>query len=461
MRTLRKKWISLILIFTILMAVFIPTIVHAEGDSNIHDVYIDNTVDNSKSYVTGKVVVTDSGTGEVTTEIVYEESIAVTYSNPKTSTVQGMIDEATSAVNTRASELSSDFYMSTDESTGKVWDNRKYTTVEDGDAVLIGDTDYLIGAYGVNDQYTRTHIASGDYGKNTYYVVTANVVLTDSEPTTRIKINTINATITAPEVGTKIVDENTKPNITLDNDANYSVSWTMFVNNYPSVDASYDSGAIFGTTVEDGKEYYLEVYLAPKEGYEFDASNNVTLKVNGGTDYELGYCSENQFSFFTKVKATKEETPTTPETPTVEATYEYIDNTANQKYTIDENDTLTFKINADYSLFENGGKVYVDDTLVSLDNYTSKSGSTIITFSKDYMSSLSEGEHALKVAFNNGGTATTKFTVAKASKTLDETKTETSSNNPKTGDNIATWISLMVVSMLGVVGIIKLHKKNK
>ena len=98
-----------------------------------------------------------------------------------------------------------------------------------------------------------------------------------------------------------------------------------------------------------------------------------------------------------------------------ETTYEYIEG-ANQTYTIGE-DGVTFRINADYSLFENGGKVYVDDELVSSDNYTSKSGSTIITFTKDYMSSLSEGEHTLKVAFNNGGSATTKFTVAKANTT--------------------------------------------
>ena len=44
---------------------------------------------------------------------------------------------------------------------------------------------------------------------------------------------------------------------------------------------------------------------------------------------------------------------------------------------------------------------------------------------------------------------------------VEETKTETPSSNPKTGDNIAIWISLMVVSMLGVVGTVKFVKKNK
>ena len=50
---------------------------------------------------------------------------------------------------------------------------------------------------------------------------------------------------------------------------------------------------------------------------------------------------------------------------------------ANQTYTIGESENATFKINADYSLFTN--KVYVDDNLLDSSNYSSKSGSTIIT----------------------------------------------------------------------------------
>lgn len=146
------------------------------------DVYIDNTVDNSISYVTGTIHLTGAGgkqAGYDPAKTIYENQAAVTYSNPKTAQVQGMIDESYTAVYNAANDIkkrgkAGEFHMSTSESTGKVWDNRKYTTVEDGDAVLIGDSDYLQGAYGVNDQYTRTHIASGDYGKETFYRVEAN-----------------------------------------------------------------------------------------------------------------------------------------------------------------------------------------------------------------------------------------------------------------------------------------------
>jgi len=43
-----------------------------------------------------------------------------------------------------------------------------------------------------------------------------------------------------------------------------------------------------------------------------------------------------------------------------------------------------------------------------------------------------------------------------------ETATKnTTSNKPKTGDDIEIWIGLMIVSMLGIAGTVKFIKKNK
>ena len=114
---------------------------------------------------------------------------------------------------------------------------------------------------------------------------------------------------------------------------------------------------------------------------------------------------------------------------------------ANQKYVITKNSEAKFKINADYSLFD--GKVYVDGVLVDSENYTSESGSTIITFKKEYVDTLSAGEHTLKVTFTDGGEATTTFTVANIIPEI---------NNPKTGDNIALYIVTGVLSMIGLAG---------
>lgn len=267
-------------------------------------------------------------------------------------------------------------------------------------------------------------------------IYTAHTSIDDTENIT--KINTLNIGIASPKVG-DTATATTKPTVTLDSNPNYEIDHIAYVTAYPSEKPAGEYDMPFTGTFEDGKEYYVEVSLHAKDGYVFRDNNNMTLKVNGKTTgfekSEWNADGSTYYMFFAKVQATAEK-----------PTYEYIDDTANQTYKINQDETLTFRINADYSLFENGGKVYVDGTETT--EYTSKSGSTIITLNKDYVNLLSVGEHTLKVAFNNGGEATTKFTIAKA----EETKTEESTNNPQTGDNIMFYISMLGLSIIGLAG---------
>ena len=115
---------------------------------------------------------------------------------------------------------------------------------------------------------------------------------------------------------------------------------------------------------------------------------------------------------------------------------------ANQKYTITKNNEAKFKINADFRLFDKG-KVYVDNELVDPKNYTAESGSTIITLKKEFVDTLSVGEHTLKVVFNDGGEAITTFNVAKVTVPTD---------NPQTGDNIGFYIISGILSIVGLAG---------
>ena len=115
---------------------------------------------------------------------------------------------------------------------------------------------------------------------------------------------------------------------------------------------------------------------------------------------------------------------------------------ANQKYTITKNSEAKFKINADFRLFDDG-KVYVDNELVDPKNYTAESGSTIITLKKEFVDTLSVGEHTLKVLFNDGGEAITTFNVARVIVPTD---------NPQTGDNIGFYILSGILSIVGLVG---------
>ena len=130
--------------------------------------------------------------------------------------------------------------------------------------------------------------------------------------------------------------------------------------------------------------------------------------------------------------------------------YKFIEG-ENQIYVINKNSIMRFRIDADYSLFENGGKVYIDDVLVDSSNYTSESGSTIITFKKSFPDKLTKGEHTLKVVFNDGGVAVTKFII---NANLIE--------NPNTGDNITSYVIVSILSLLGLIGtgIYKLKKQS-
>ena len=144
---------------------------------------------------------------------------------------------------------------------------------------------------------------------------------------------------------------------------------------------------------------------------------------------------------------------------------------AEQTYTIKEDTEARFRIDADYSLFNN--KVYVDNVLVDSSNYTSKSGSTIIVLNKDYVDTLAVGEHTLKVAFADGGEAETTFTIAKKaennnnnenntpSKPEDKEEMKDNGSNPKTGDNIMLYVAIASMSIIGLVATTIVAKKKK
>ena len=164
-----------------------------------------------------------------------------------------------------------------------------------------------------------------------------------------------------------------------------------------------------------------------------------SLKYNSTSD---GIIYETRFDYYTRC--------------TYEFTFQYVKEEINsneykflegenQNYTINKDNELKFRIDAEYSLFD---KVYIDNELVDANNYTSKEGSTIITFNKEYINNLSVGEHTLKVVFNDGE-ATTKFSVLK-----EEIE------NPSTKDNFEKYVMTGILSIVGLIGC-TLILKNK
>ena len=137
-----------------------------------------------------------------------------------------------------------------------------------------------------------------------------------------------------------------------------------------------------------------------------------------------------------------------------------------------EKKELSFTSDASFADFL---RVELDGTTLDEKNYTKKEGSTIITLNRDFVATLSVGEHTLSIV-SKSGTATAKFTVkAKPAETATPQPTVTPqptaqpqptvqpvSPIPSTGDtaNPALWFALLIVSGSALAAIFVLHRKD-
>ena len=141
-------------------------------------------------------------------------------------------------------------------------------------------------------------------------------------------------------------------------------------------------------------------------------------------------------------------------------TYKIIEG-ADGTYALNADGTYTIRANGEFSKFVS---VEMDGKVVDSKNYTAKSGSTIITFSKEYMSSLSAGKHTVKVNFTDGSAETT-LTVAQKD-TKDTGKTDVgkkpASKSAKTGDNsnLIAWFILLAASVC-IVGSLRVIRRQR
>ena len=138
-----------------------------------------------------------------------------------------------------------------------------------------------------------------------------------------------------------------------------------------------------------------------------------------------------------------------------------------------EKKELTFTSDASFADFV---RVELDGTALEEKNYTKREGSTIITLNRDFVATLSVGEHTLAIVSQHG-TATAKFTV-KAKPTETATPQPTVTPQPtaqptptvqpvspilRTGDtaNPALWFALLIVSGGAAIGITVASRKKK
>ncbi len=208
------------------------------------------------------------------------------------------------------------------------------------------------------------------------------------------------------------------------------------------------------------KALELNGYSA-QEYAEFISSENNTLtyELNGIEIKELGeaksYTSEDETSSSTitvapmSIKIDLARVNLKKQADATGVAYQTLDG-ANQKFDQSKDKQLVFRFSIDYDKFLSEGKVFIDNKEVPKDKYSVLKGSTIITLSNEYANTLSEGSHTIQASVSDGA-ASTQFTVTKNS----------SSNNPKTGDNIVFYIVMFGLSIIGLVGAGIYTKKRK
>ena len=220
-----------------------------------------------------------------------------------------------------------------------------------------------------------------------------------------------------------------------------------------------------------------------KESYGSPDPNNHTdlkhIDAKGATAAEEGniaywYCDGCK-KYFSDAAATKEITKAATVTAKLPPKI-----TAGDGATVTQGEKKELSFTSDAS-FADFLRVELDGTALDEKNYTKREGSTIITLNRDFVATLSVGEHTLAIV-SKSGTATAKFTVkAKPTETATPQPTVTPqptaqptqtaqpqptvqpvSPIPRTGDtaNPALWFALLIVSGSALAAIFVLRRKD-
>lgn len=170
--------------------------------------------------------------------------------------------------------------------------------------------------------------------------------------------------------------------------------------------------------------------------------------------YDRMLNGQTQYYDFSDLRHVNE--PSNPENPKKEE-YPVLEG-KNQVVDLTKEDTFSIRIDCPIEKFVG---VEMDGVLVDPKYYTVKSGSTIVTFTSDYVKTLKAGAHAVTVNFTDGS-ATVDVTVAKKS---EEPKKDTQTNetasqaavavqaekSPKTGESFPIAVCVMMALMAGAV----------
>lgn len=254
-------------------------------------------------------------------------------------------------------------------------------------------------------------------------------------------IDSVNITVKLP-VGTEVTTTNpiAESTVTVPSGAKY----TAFPEGAGLIKA-YDDDSAFVGTIEEGKDYYIELWVAPNGGV---FTKDTVIKVNGKDTFKVGayYADEegkidpsltaSGFLLYAKVTAGEEVSETT----------EYkILNGADQTYV--EGTDLAIRADGDLEKFT---KLLIDDVEVSKEYYTTAKGSTIATIKASFLSTLKAGEHKVTFVYTDG----------KVDTSITIPKTKANVKNPNTSDNIKLYSTIFGLSVISFVASSIIIKKR-
>ena len=135
--------------------------------------------------------------------------------------------------------------------------------------------------------------------------------------------------------------------------------------------------------------------------------------------------------------------------------YIFLDGTK-QNFKEGENNNLSFRTDMNYNMFNKSGKVFVDNNLVDPKNYVLSKGSTIVELKKDFLDSLKEGKHIVKLSLYDKETET-EFTIEKINRESikEEEKTEEVKN-----PNTSSFLSKILIITFIISAVIYFYSAN-
>ncbi|MDD6656990.1 MAG: X2-like carbohydrate binding domain-containing protein [Lachnospiraceae bacterium] len=262
---------------------------------------------------------------------------------------------------------------------------------------------------------------------------------------------------------------------------------------YTGIQMDYIGAYEMTYTLEEGYNRFCTVHLAGKLSAE-PISGMLTVPVPAGCDassakYSL-YTEDESYNPsttpFVAVSSYTENTITIPyqsvngisdyilvEYVATEAVSYHVVDGINSTWTADSADGLSVRADGVLEKFQS---VKVDGAVVDASNYTATSGSTIITFKKEYLSTLAAGTHNITIVFTDGEASTSVTITAVAAEqpsTVQQPAAQTpvvqpvqttaqKDAVPKTGESDAVmgWMILSLCSFVGMISLYGFRKKQ-